>query len=133
VPRIDLALSPGVPTVGQILRVLRQEIFVEDVAFAPEVRSHNPRLYAEVQQIYTGAGTTFTPVTHEVLCADVVHRAKIVIRSGDFDPWANFALMASTEPYAWFTDQAVAEGLVALPAYLERRRLISSHAVPALP
>lgn len=131
--RIDLGFTPGVPTVPQILEVLREELYVEDVAFAPEVRTHHPRLYERLQAIYTGAGATFTAISHEELCASVAHRAKVVIRSGDFDPWANVALTASTDPAAWFTDEAVTDGLRILPAYVERRRRISEAEVPALP
>lgn len=131
--RIDLGFAPRRPSVPEILEVLSAEIHVEDVSFAPEVRSHNPRLYQDLQRIYTGSGATFTATTHEELCADVAGRAKVVIRSGDFDPWANIALTASTDPFAWFTDAAVDEGLVVLPAYLERRRRITDRDVPALP
>ena len=130
--RIDLALAPGKPTVPEILQVLREELHVEEVAFAPEVATHNPQLYRRLQTIYTGAGATFRGVTHEDLCSDVAHRAKVVIRSGDFDPWANIALTASTDPFAWFTDTAVSDGLVVLPAYLERRRRITEREVPEL-
>ena len=97
------------------------------------MRTHNPRLYEELQEIYTGAGAPFSPVTHEQLCDDVAHRAKVIIRSGDTNPWANVALTASTDPVAFFSDEQVADGLVILPAYLERRRQMAEHVVPALP
>ena len=122
--RIDLGFVVGQPTVPQVLRALRDELYVEGVAFAPEVRTHNPRLYEELQEIYTGAGAPFSPVTHEQLCDDVAHRAKVIIRSGDTNPWANVALTASTDPVAFFSDEQVADGLVILPAYLERLSLI---------
>lgn len=40
--RIDLGFWPGIPDVTDILRVLRQEVFVEDIQFAREVRDCNP-------------------------------------------------------------------------------------------
>ncbi len=132
-PRIDLGFIRGKPTVPEILDVLREELHVEGVAFAPEVRTHNPRLYETLQRIYTGAGAPFTATTHEELCTEVAYRAKLVIRSGDFDPWANVALTASTDPFAWFTDEAAAQGLKVLPAYTERRRRIIDAEVPSLP
>ena len=127
--RIDLGFYPGLPDVRDILRVLRAELFVEEVRFAPEVRTHHPRLYADVQEIYTGAGAPFIAAPHEELIEVWAPRAKVVIRSGSFEPWANFALTASTDPFAWFTEDDV----TILPAYVERRRMITDSVVPDLP
>lgn len=126
--RIDLGFYPGLPDVRDILRVLRKELFVEEVRFAPEVKSHHPRLYAEVQDIYTGAGAPFIAAPHEELIEHWAPKAKVVIRSGSFEPWANFALTASTDPFAWFTDDDV----TVLPAYVERRRLMTKNVRPEL-
>lgn len=127
--RIDLGFWPGIPDVTDILRVLRQSLFVEDVKFAKEVRDCNPELYGTLQDIYTGSGTTFTEATHETLCHDIAYKAKVIIRSGSFNPWANFALVASTDPFAWFS----AESKVSpLPAYEVRRNQIAKNHVPEL-
>lgn len=127
--RIDLGFYRGLPDVLDILRVLRQEIFVEEVRFAPELKSHHPSCYAAVQQIYTGAGAPFIAATHEELIEVWALKAKVVIRSGSFEPWANFALTASTDPFAWFDRDEI----TVLPAYVERRRLITEAATPDLP
>jgi len=127
--RIDLGVLPGLVDVRDVLRVVLGSIFVEEVCFAPELRSHHRRLYRQVQEIFTGSGAVFAAAAHEQLCADHVHRAKVVIRSGSFEPWANFALTASTDPFAWFADDDV----TILPAYTERRARIRSGTVPDLP
>lgn len=127
--RIDLGFYPGLPDVLDILRVLRQELFVEAVRFAPEFKSHHPTLFAAVQEIYTGAGAPFIAAPHEELIEVWAPKAKVVIRSGSFEPWANFALTASTDPFAWFASDQVQ----ILPAYLERRRMITEAVVPDLP
>ncbi|MCC2591868.1 D-ribose pyranase [Tessaracoccus sp. OS52] len=127
--RIDLGFYPGLPDVLDILRVLRRELFVEQVRFAPEVRTHHPRLYAGVREIFTGAGAPFIAAPHEELIEVWAPRAKVVVRSGSFEPWANFALTASTDPFAWFIDDDVQ----VLPAYVERRRLMRENVVPDLP
>ena len=41
-PRVDLALAPGLVDVRDVLRVLRAEIFVEDVVLARELQDGNP-------------------------------------------------------------------------------------------
>ncbi len=128
--RIDLGFYEGLPDVLDILRVLRQEIFVEEVHFATDVRDRNPDLYAALQTIYTGAGASFIGTTHEALCQDYAARAKVIIRSGSFNPWANIALIASTDPFAWFTPESNTR---ILPAYEERRRMMQDGIVPSLP
>lgn len=133
IERIDLGFWPGLPTVVQVLEVLRRELHVEHVRFAPEVATHNPRLYDELQRIYTGSGARFATVAHEQLIAEVAPQAKFIVRSGDLQPWGNIALTASTDPFAWFTDEAIADGMQILPDYLERRRRVSTGDVPGLP
>ena len=127
--RIDLGFWPGTVDVLEILRVLRQEIFAEEVHFASEVRDCHPQLYRDVQNIYTGSGAEFREASHETLCHDIAHRAKVVIRSGSFNPWANFALVASTDPFAWFTEQSRVQPL---PTYVARRQRIRDNVVPQL-
>src|SRR5262245_29006604 len=95
--RIDLGFYEGMPDVLDILRVLRQEIFVEEVHFAGDILTKNHPLYAALQDIYTGSGAEFKLTTHEELVNAVAHRAKVIIRSGSFNPWANIALVASTD------------------------------------
>ena len=65
--RIDLGYYAGAVDVLDILKMLRKEIFVEEVAFATEVKTHHPALYKDLQEIYTGSGAVFKGTTHEVL------------------------------------------------------------------
>ena len=126
--RIDLGFYAGYPDVRDILQVLRQEIFVEEVYFAAEVKTHFPSLYKKVQEIYTGSGAVFKGTTHEELCENYAKRAKVIIRSGSLSAWANFALVASTDPFAWFTEPDIK----ILPAYVERRKRIENNEIPAI-
>jgi len=132
VPIVDLSLIPGIPLVTQILEAVKSEIYVEKVTFAPEVKTHNPELYQQVQNIYTGSGAEFESCSHENLCEVEGPRAKFIIRSGDLQPWGNFLLTASTDPFAWFTDESVDRGLKILPDYVERRKRIHDNVVPDL-
>lgn len=128
--RIDLGFYKGIPDVRDILKVLRKEMFAEEVRFAREVETHYPSLYEEVQEIYTGSGAVFIEAPHEELIEVWAPKAKAIIRSGSFDAWANFAITASTDPFAWFTDE---EKVKTLPTYVERRRLMTESVRPALP
>lgn len=128
-PRVDLGIVDGLVDVRDVLRLVLRSVDVELVEFASEVRTHHPSLYADVQEIFTGSGAEFAPATHETLIAEHVRRAKLVIRSGSFEPWANFALTASTQPFDWFDDERVE----ILPAYVERRARVRDRVVPSLP
>ncbi len=126
--RIDLGYYAGQADVLDLLRMLREEIFIEEVAFATEVKTHHPHLYHNVQEIFTGSGAVFKGTTHEDLVEKIAPQAKVIIRSGSLNAWANFALVASTDPFAWFKE----EGIQILPAYVERRRRMKENEVPSL-
>ncbi len=126
--RIDLGYYAGEADVLKILSMLRQEIFVEEVTFATEVKTRHPALYREVQEIYTGSGAVFKGTTHEDLVENLAPKAKLIIRSGSLNAWANFALTCSTDPFAWFTE----EDITILPAYVERRKRIKENEIPEL-
>lgn len=76
--RIDLGFWPGTVDVLHILRVLRKEIFVEEVRFASEVRDCHPQLYRDVQTLYTGSGAEFQAASHETLCHDLARKPKLL-------------------------------------------------------
>ena len=126
--RIDLGFYAGQVDILEILKMLRKEIFVEEVTFATEVKTHHPALYKEIQNIYTGSGAIFNGTTHEDLVENIAPKAKVVIRSGSLNAWANFALTCSTDPFAWFTE----EDITILDTYVERRKRISNNEVPEL-
>ncbi|QKJ86031.1 carbohydrate transporter [Paramixta manurensis] len=123
--RIDLAFYAGSVDILEILRVLRQEIFIENVIFADEVPAGNPHLFQWVSDIFTGSGADFTLIPHQQLVSELYHTAKVIIRSGSLMPWGNFALVASTDPDAWFDDS-----MKILPEYVERSHRIKTNAVP---
>jgi D-ribose pyranose/furanose isomerase RbsD len=127
--RIDLGFYEGLPNVLDVLRVLRQEVFVEEVHFAGDILTKNKQLYGALREIYTGSGADFKLTTHELLVGDIAHRAKVIVRSGSFNPWANIALVCSTDPFAWFADGT---GTEILPAYVERRRRMAANLVPEI-
>jgi|SRR6266496_2262743 len=49
--RIDLALTKGVPGATQTLRVILEELKVEKVILAEEVKEHNPKFWVDVQEL----------------------------------------------------------------------------------
>ena len=89
--RIDLALTRGVPSAVQTLKVVLDEMKVEKVVLAEEVRERNPKYLAEVQGFLPDVPIEF--VTHAELKTRTAS-ARAVVRTGEFAPYANVILVS---------------------------------------
>jgi len=89
--RIDLALTQGVPGAVQTLKVVLDEMQVERVILAEEVKDRSPRFLAEVQELLPGVPIEF--VTHSELKMRTAS-ARAVVRTGEFTPYANVILVS---------------------------------------
>src|SRR4029450_13506324 len=61
--KIDLALTEGVPGATQTLQVVLDEMMVEKVILAEEVKDRNPRFLADVQELLPGLPIEFVSHT----------------------------------------------------------------------
>jgi D-ribose pyranase len=89
--RIDLALTQGVPGAVQTLRVVLDELKVEKVILAEEVKDRNPNFLDAVRDLLPGIPVQFVPHT------DFKRRtasARAVVRTGEFAPYANVSLVS---------------------------------------
>jgi len=89
VARIDIALEKGVPSFLDVLRVVSEDMVVEKVVIAEEIKQHNIPVHQELKQQFTGLEVKY--VCHEefkLLTKD----AKVVIRTGEITPYANCIL-----------------------------------------
>lgn len=89
--RIDLALTQGVPGAAQTLKVVLDEMKVEKVILAEEVKDRNPKFLADVQEMLPGVPFEF--VSHTELKVQTVS-ARAVVRTGEFSPYANVILVS---------------------------------------
>jgi D-ribose pyranase len=89
--RIDLALTKGVPGAIQTLKVILDEMQVEGVILAEEVKDRNPSFLAAVQELLPGVPVQF--VSHAELKARTA-AARAVVRTGEFAPYANVILVS---------------------------------------
>ncbi len=89
--RIDLALTQGVPGAIQTLNVILDEMQVEKVILAEEVKDRNPKFLTEVQKLLPEVPVEF--VTHSQLKARTAD-ARAVVRTGEFSPYANVILVS---------------------------------------
>ena len=89
VRRIDMAFLPGVPTFLHTLDVILDEMEVESVIVASEMRTVSPELDGKVKQIIGERPTTV--VSHEEFKV-MTKQAVAVIRTGECTPYANIIL-----------------------------------------
>ena len=89
--RIDLALTQGVPGAVQTLKVVLDEMKVEKVILAGEVKDRNPQFLEDVQELLPDMPVEFVSHTEfKKRTAD----ARAVVRTGEFSPYANVILVS---------------------------------------
>ncbi|HET6598051.1 MAG TPA: D-ribose pyranase [Anaerolineales bacterium] len=89
--RIDLALTQGVPGAIQTLKVVLDEMKVEKVILAEEVKERNSKYLAGVQELLPDVPLEF--VTHTEFKTRTAN-ARAVVRTGEFAPYANVILVS---------------------------------------
>jgi len=89
--RIDLALSPDVPRMHEVLAAVLSEMQVEGAVVADELAARNPQVDAELRRQLAGVPISTTP--HEDFKA-LTGRARAMVRTGECSPYANVILRA---------------------------------------
>jgi D-ribose pyranase len=90
-PVIDLALTRGVPSFGQVLQALLTEMQVERAEHATEMLERSPQMAELLLQALPDV--PLTTVSHDTF----KHRcrtARAIVRTGEFTPYANVMLFA---------------------------------------
>ena len=91
VQRIDLAVSPGLPGLLDVLRVMLDEMQISGAIVASELAEHSPQFYAELMHLLDG--TSLTAVPHEAF-REQMRSVRAAVRTGDFTPYANIILIS---------------------------------------
>ena len=89
--RIDLALSAGLPTFLDTLRVVLTEMQVERAIVADEMLVVSPAVYQAVKALL--GNTPIDTMPHQTF-KEQTRSARAVIRTGEFTPYANIILVA---------------------------------------
>lgn len=89
VPRIDLALTAGIPGFLQTLAVIQEELQVESAVIATEMTQNSPGLYTKLMPML--AGIEVAEINHEQF-KELTQRAVAVVRTGECTPYANIIL-----------------------------------------
>jgi len=97
VRRIDLAVTTNLPAFPDVVRVLLEDLAVEQFILASETRDASPQRYTEILDLLPGVPHDM--VSHadfKLLARDV----RAVIRTGDFVPYSNVILVAGVMDWA---------------------------------
>lgn len=92
IKKIDLALSHGTPDFQAVLDIYLENVFVEKVILAEEIKTQNPK---QLQQIIEKLNHTAVIefVSHETL-KDMNKEVKAIVRTGENTPYSNIILQS---------------------------------------
>ena len=99
--RIDLALVPDVPDLETVLSAVAGSFIAEKVSYAAEMAENNPPLLAKVQRLFPDSD--YAPIPHEAILNEMAAKAKVIVRTGAFDPWGNILLYSGVDAPVWFS------------------------------
>lgn len=103
--RIDLAIAENLPDLRTVLELISRELVVEGVVRADDVVSNNPRLDEWLQSTFDDA--EFTTRTHADMLGEMARQAKVIVRTGAFEPWGNIGLFCGVDVPKWFGGEGV--------------------------
>lgn len=91
--RIDLAVKFGVPTFMDVLKEVGNDMKIEKIVLAEEIKEHNPQVLAEITEYFKGQDVEVEYVSHIGL-KQMTRECKAVIRTGETTPYANIILQS---------------------------------------
>lgn len=89
--KIDLSLKPGLPAFQDTAAVLAEEMAVEKVIAAAEIKASNQENAKFLENLFSEQEIEY--LSHEEFKL-LTKEAKAVIRTGEFTPYANCILQA---------------------------------------
>jgi simple sugar transport system permease protein/D-ribose pyranase len=99
--RIDLALVQDVPDLETVLAAISQAFIAEKVSYAAEMAENNPPLLEKVNRLFPAS--VHAPIPHQQILSEMAAKAKVIVRTGAFDPWGNILLYAGVDAPIWFS------------------------------
>ena len=93
VERIDLALAFGEPTFMRTLEIVAEDMKVEKIVLAEEIKAQNPIVLGKIEEFFKGQEIEVEYVPHTEL-KKRTHDCKAVIRTGETTPYANIILQS---------------------------------------
>ncbi|WP_223069098.1 D-ribose pyranase [Paenibacillus caui] len=91
VPKIDLALTPGVPSFQEVVDAIAEDMEIDKVIIAEEIKLENQETAEYIYRKF--AECPIEAMLHEQF-KSLTRRAKAVIRTGEAKPYANCILQS---------------------------------------
>lgn len=91
--RIDLAVKFGVPTFMEVLKEVGNDMKIEKIVLADEIKEKNTKVLAEIKDYFARQEIEIEFVSHVELKA-MTKECKAVIRTGETTPYANIILQS---------------------------------------
>ncbi len=91
VQRIDLAVVPGIPNFRQVLTALANEMEIEGIILAEEIKEMNPEMNAFLLDLFHDVDVEYKP--HPEF-KNLTGTCRAVIRTGECTPYANIILVS---------------------------------------
>ncbi|PSL05319.1 simple sugar transport system permease protein/D-ribose pyranase [Haloactinopolyspora alba] len=103
--RVDLAIAEDLPKLTTVLDLIAAELIVEGVVVAEDVETNNEPLAGWLRQRFADAPLSTRP--HAEMLGGLAHEAKVVVRTGAFNPWGNVGLVCGVDVPRWFDEPGV--------------------------
>ncbi len=92
--RIDLAISKDYPKFLPVLKATLEELCVERVVLAEEIKTHNKEMHSAIIDLLREYGISqIDYCSHETFKSQTV-QSKAVVRTGECSPYANILLFS---------------------------------------
>lgn len=89
--RIDLALRKGIPGFLDTLDTILEELCVQEIILAEEIKEVSPELWEKTLQRFSEVKVTY--VSHEEL-KELTKKSRAVVRTGETTSYANVILVS---------------------------------------
>ncbi len=99
--RIDLAIKQDLPDLETVLSLIVEDFIAEKVSYANEMAANNPVLLDKVKRLFPDAD--HAPIPHTEILGGIARQAKVIVRTGAFDPWGNILLYSGVDVPKWFS------------------------------
>ena len=96
---------PDVPDLETVPQPIAQNFIANRVAYADALPDHYAPLLTKIKRPFADA--QFEPVKHEAILSEMAAKAKVIVRTGAFDPWGNILLYSGVDVPAWFSKPGV--------------------------
>lgn len=91
VERIDLALVAGMPPFLAVVGAIANDLEVEKIILAEEIKTHNREVEAGIKTLFESAEVVYIPHSElKVLSAG----SRAIVRTGEITPYANVILVS---------------------------------------